>query len=433
MEIRKELSWYFLIYVEGWQKFQVFLHALFVMLMIALVVFIYVVIFTLKPVLKSTGGGAPVIMGLLNVVIIQIMAKIYTVIATKFNNLENYPTDTTFEDALIMKRYMFKFVNTYAAVLFVGFFKEDALPAIGKSWYNLEIDNPANYKSLHCLNGSCFFELAYMLCIVLGVSQLISALTQIIIPKIKNAKVKKTAKKAGDAIKSLDYEDVDETQFTVIQRVKIQQGLGIYEFDEYEVKILQFGFVVMFGAALPIAPVFALLVNLFETRTDAMKIMTEFRRSVPARAKDIGSWYSILSAVSTLAIVINAFLIAYQTMDFKSFSRQDFDLLQKCVGNSECDVSADDYPEFTFTDAGFMAMEFESLKKKFAYIIIFEHLVLAAKVLLANIIPDMPARVANGMGREAYQNEKRAAGDDFEETILSVDDILEIRNARKQW
>eukprot|EP00834_Sanchytrium_tribonematis_P000601 NODE_11_length_54881_cov_1.430718.p14 type:complete len:411 gc:universal NODE_11_length_54881_cov_1.430718:13973-15205(+) len=407
-----------------------------VAILICVVIFVYVVILTLKPVLKQAGGGAPVIMGLLNVVVIQIMAKIYAGISKKLNDLENYATDTQHEDALIYKRYFFKFVNTYAAVLFVGFFKEDAMPAIATNWYGVK-----DRDSLHCMNYSCFFELAIQLVIVLLVSQTISALTQIIIPKIKNAGVKRKAKKAGDAIKSLDYEDIDETQFTVIQRVKIQQGLGVYEFDEYEVKILQFGFVVMFGAALPIAPIFALIVNLLETRTDAIKIMAEFRRPVPVRAKDLGSWYTILSAVSTLAVVINAFLIGYQSTLFRTPDYTTWAIdQQNCVENTDGDVDADgnyplvcQNPSADVSVDAFNGYTFARLQYRFMYIVIFEHLVLAAKVLLAAIIPDMPAVVANGLAREAYQNEKRAAGDDFEEYTLTCDDILEIRGNRKKF
>ena len=382
--------------------------------------------------LKGAGDGIPVIMGVMNVVVIQIMAAIYTGIATKFNNNENYPTDTKYDDALIIKRYMFKFVNTYAAVLFVGFFKEQALPAIASSFYGLDPTDIRNYSSMHCTGNSCFFELATQLIIVLGISQTISALTQIVIPKVKNANVKAKAKKAGDAIKSLDYENVDETQFTVIQRVKIQQGLSIYQFDEYEVKILQFGFVVMFGPALPVAPIFALIVNLLETRTDAMKIMNEFRRSVPTRAKDIGSWFTILSAVSTLAIVVNAFLIGFQTRQFQTPSFEDYEAYKFC-NLENCGFTPD--PEIVKAQSplNYMTMQYNAMAARFVYIVVFEHLVLAAKFILSTAIPDMPASVALGMGREAYQNEKRAAGDDFEETSLTVDDILEIRGNRKMF
>lgn len=52
--------------------------------------------------------------------------------------------------------------------------------------------------------------------------------------------------------------------------------------------VIQFGFVSLFVASFPLAPLFALLNNVIEIRLDAKKFVTELRRPVAARAKDIG-------------------------------------------------------------------------------------------------------------------------------------------------
>lgn len=52
--------------------------------------------------------------------------------------------------------------------------------------------------------------------------------------------------------------------------------------------VIQFGFVTLFVASFPLAPLFALLNNIIEIRLDAKKFVTELRRPVAARAKDIG-------------------------------------------------------------------------------------------------------------------------------------------------
>lgn len=63
-----------------------------------------------------------------------------------------------------------------------------------------------------------------------------------------------------------------------------QSGL----FFEYLEMILQYGFVTLFVAAFPLAPVFALINNIFEIRLDARKLLLQFRRPVGQRVKDIG-------------------------------------------------------------------------------------------------------------------------------------------------
>lgn len=52
--------------------------------------------------------------------------------------------------------------------------------------------------------------------------------------------------------------------------------------------VIQFGFVTLFVASFPLAPLFALLNNIIEIRLDAKKFVTELRRPVAARARDIG-------------------------------------------------------------------------------------------------------------------------------------------------
>ena len=61
----------------------------------------------------------------------------------------------------------------------------------------------------------------------------------------------------------------------------------------------------MFVPAFPIAPLFALLNNMFELRTDAKKFLRLLRRPVRKRENGIGIWFGILSVISSLAIRTN--------------------------------------------------------------------------------------------------------------------------------
>lgn len=61
----------------------------------------------------------------------------------------------------------------------------------------------------------------------------------------------------------------------------------------------------LFVASFPLAPVLALVNNLFEIRVDAWKITTQFRRVVPEKAQDIGAWQPILQGVAILAVATN--------------------------------------------------------------------------------------------------------------------------------
>lgn len=73
--------------------------------------------------------------------------------------------------------------------------------------------------------------------------------------------------------------------------------------------ITQFGYVVIWSAVWPLAPVFALINNWFELRADALKICKHVRRPVGDRVESIGAWLHTLSIISWIGAVTNATLI----------------------------------------------------------------------------------------------------------------------------
>ncbi len=71
--------------------------------------------------------------------------------------------------------------------------------------------------------------------------------------------------------------------------------------------VIQFGFVTLFVASFPLAPLFALLNNIIEIRLDAKKFVAELRRPDAARGKDIGlylhSQLSLLTVCTSHCII----------------------------------------------------------------------------------------------------------------------------------
>lgn len=75
--------------------------------------------------------------------------------------------------------------------------------------------------------------------------------------------------------------------------------------------VLQYAFVTMFVAAFPLAPFFALINAILEIRVDAITFIRYYRRPKPVRVEDIGAWYSVLEATSKVAVLMNAFILAF--------------------------------------------------------------------------------------------------------------------------
>ena len=61
----------------------------------------------------------------------------------------------------------------------------------------------------------------------------------------------------------------------------------------------------MFVAAFPLAPLLALLNNIFEIRLDAYKYTTQTRRPLGHRARDIGIWLRILEVMTYISVISN--------------------------------------------------------------------------------------------------------------------------------
>lgn len=80
------------------------------------------------------------------------------------------------------------------------------------------------------------------------------------------------------------------------------------DFDHTNVKshaVIQYGFVTLFVAAFPLAPLFALLNNICEIRLDAYKMIAQARRPIAERVENIGAWFLILKVITYLSVMSN--------------------------------------------------------------------------------------------------------------------------------
>lgn len=69
--------------------------------------------------------------------------------------------------------------------------------------------------------------------------------------------------------------------------------------------VIQFGFITLFVASFPLAPLLALFNNIIEVRVDSWKLTTQFRRPVAQKAHSIGAWQEILNGMAVLSVVTN--------------------------------------------------------------------------------------------------------------------------------
>ncbi|KAM9080297.1 anoctamin-1 isoform 7-T7 [Megaptera novaeangliae] len=242
---------------------------------------------------------------IINLVVIILLDEVYGCIARWLTKIEVPKTEKSFEERLIFKAFLLKFVNSYTPIFYVAFFKGRFVGRPGDYVYIFH-----SFRMEECAPGGCLMELCIQLSIIMLGKQLIqNNLFEIGIPKMKKfiryLRLKHQSPSDHDEyVKKKQRYEVDYT---------LEPFAGLT--PEYMEMIIQFGFVTLFVASFPLAPLFALLNNIIEIRLDAKKFITELRRPVAVRAKDIGIWYNILRGVGKLAVIINAFVISF-TSDF---------------------------------------------------------------------------------------------------------------------
>ncbi|XP_032378200.1 anoctamin-1 isoform X1 [Etheostoma spectabile] len=241
---------------------------------------------------------------IINLVVILILDEVYGAVARWLTVLEVPKTDKSFEERLIFKTFILKFVNAFTPIIYIAFFRGRLVGRPGSYLYVFE-----SYRMEECTHGGCLMELCIQLSITMLGKQLIqNNLFEIGVPKLK---------KLIRYIRSKQGAFQEEERQKKLQRYEADHFLEPFAglTPEYMEMIIQFGFVTLFVASFPLAPLFALLNNIIEIRLDAKKFVTELRRPVAARAKDIGIWYNLLRGVANVAVIINAFVISF-TSDF---------------------------------------------------------------------------------------------------------------------
>ncbi|XP_054464988.1 anoctamin-1a [Anoplopoma fimbria] len=241
---------------------------------------------------------------IINLIVIIIMDEVYAAIARWLNTLEVPKTDKSYEERLIFKTFILKFVNAFTPIVYLAFFRGRLVGRPGNYLYVV-----GSYRMEECAHAGCLMELCIQLCITMLGKQLIqNNLFEIGIPKLK-----KLLRRRKSDLDSKQEEEVNKT----LQRHEKDHIMGPFVglSPEYMEMIIQFGMVTLFVASFPLAPLFALLNNIIEIRLDAKKFVMELRRPIAAKAKDIGIWYNLLRGLSKVAVIVNAFVISF-TSDF---------------------------------------------------------------------------------------------------------------------
>ncbi|XP_068256165.1 anoctamin-5 isoform X7 [Nyctibius grandis] len=355
----------------------------------------------------------------LNFVIIMILNFLYERIAIWITDMEIPRTHMEYENRLTMKMFLFQFVNYYSSCFYVAFFKGKFVGYPGAYTYMFN-----RWRNEECDPAGCLIELTTQLTIVMAGKQIWGNIQEAIVPWICNWWGRRKARNNPENLYSRWEQDHDLQTFG---------ALGL--FYEYLEMVIQFGFITLFVASFPLAPLLALMNNILEIRVDSWKLTTQYRRPVAAKAHSIGVWQEILNGMAILSVVTNAFIVAFTSdmiprlVYYYAYSESDDSPMSGYINNSLSVFQISDFPdrnEPKMNPENFVICRYRDyryppdherkylhtmqfwhiLAAKLAFIIIMEHVVFIVKFFVAWMIPDVPADVKAKIKREKYLTQK---------------------------
>lgn len=251
----------------------------------------------------------------INAVQIQIFNFIFTSIATRLNDLENHRTQSDYESSLIIKTYVFQFVNSFFSLFYIGFFKTMTEGCIVSE----------NGQKVRVKGASCMDELYTQFITIFTISFIKNGL-ELGFPYIKAKHMERSFRRTSS--ETFDYRAQTSKSDIEILRDQIDKQIQLPAYisrdvdgtlgDYLEISIL-YGYITLFAVAFPLSGILTFIAVIIETYVDRYKLLHLVRRPLPLGAKNINKWKTILVFNSIATIVTNAAIICFTMPTFTNW------------------------------------------------------------------------------------------------------------------
>ncbi|CAL4077774.1 unnamed protein product, partial [Meganyctiphanes norvegica] len=327
---------------------------------------------------------------MLMALVISFFDEAYTKVALWLNDMENYRLEETYQNHLITKLAVFRFVNSFLALFYIAFYRQDMellkehVATTLKRIYNPIIINITRLYLPQSFQKLKLAKLSFDLYGALSPSEEDKPQEW---PQERKTQDENTIKEPTTE-EAQKKEDIDEemkaeilkskegtaplyrgcSRNRLVGQAEVESNMSRYEgtFEDYLEMFIQFGYVLLFSSAFPLAASCALLNNLIEIRSDAFKLCCVFQRPFGQRVQSIGVWQDAMELMGVVGIVVNCMLIGMSGQVHRMF------------------------PEMSTTQTILL-------------IIVLEHIMIAVKYGISYAIPDIPEWVAKEMAKVKFQ------------------------------
>ncbi|XP_026540282.1 anoctamin-10 isoform X2 [Notechis scutatus] len=264
-------------------------------------------------------------------VVIEILNRIYRYAAEFLTSWENHRLESSYQNHLILKVLVFNFLNCFASLFYIAF---------------ILVDVKLLRQSLATL---------------LITSQVLNQFVEAALPYWLQKRRNKTVEKK---VKALQI----DTDMSLFEQVNLERGMDTYlgTFDDYLELFLQFGYVSLFSCVYPLAAIFAVLNNITEMYSDALKMCSVFKRPFSEPAANIGVWQMAFQTMTVISVITNCILIGMSPQVNALFPDSKSELI--------------------------------------IIVVLAEHLALAVKFLMSYVIADKPRDIQIKLARLEFES-----------------------------
>ena len=191
----------------------------------------------------------------------------------------------------------------------------------------------------------------------------------------------------------------------VLARNETERNAVMYDgrlnlINSYSQQVIQYGWIVMFSAACPIAPLLAMAMNTVKLRSEIILALFVFRRPTAKGAADIGVWLTIQEFLGLFGVIINCCILFFTfddiLKDWKDLFPVSFVQIVK------------ERPETVLL------------------LLLIEHVIIAVKLGLAQLIDDKPAWIHQQNKEKRYIATKNQSVEDKWEPTINEDGVPSI-------
>eukprot|EP01042_Synura_sphagnicola_P002692 gene2692-3268_t len=260
------------------RRFRSAISGVVILIMILIVVGLVAVIYFIK----LQGYVSQTVASVLNIIQIQIMSFLYPTVAYALNDYENHRTESDYRDAVVVKLFLFQFVNAYASFFYLAFVAR---------WIN------------ECRGALCMQALATNLAILMGNDLITNRLVGYVVAVVSRMLALREAKLTEETVRTKPRV---EREYRQLPYDSLKDGIQSY----LEVATL-FGHMCMFIVALPIASFVAAVYVFTHGRYKGWLILKYYQRPQPESSTGIGIWLNVFQALAVVAVSTNAALICF--------------------------------------------------------------------------------------------------------------------------